>query len=229
MKKILTGITMVFIAMVLLTPLANAQKAPFTGTIIYDVKAEGEIPEQAKPMMPTEMICKFSTDKQSMSMKFGMMDQKTIYDAVKQESNMMMDILGQKFIIKSSAAQISDLKKKEIETTGVKFTNETKTIAGYDCKKAIVTIKVKEGTETVVNVFYTDAIDVSKYKFSNSFSEINGLPLEYTLKIGPMSFNMVARSIKKGSIPASEFVIATDYKQVTAEDLKNMFGGAGGQ
>jgi GLPGLI family protein len=229
MKKLLTGITMVFIALVILTPLANAQKVSFKGTILYDVKAEGDIPEQAKSMMPTEMTCKLTADKQSMSMTFGMMEQKTIYDAVKQDVNMLMNVMGQKFNIKSTAAQISDLKKNEGASTSVKFTNETKTIAGYSCKKAIATIKTKDGSETEVNVFYTDAIDVSSYKFSNSFPEINGLPLEYTMKLGPMSFNLVARSIKKENIPASEFVIPTDYKQVTTEELKNMFGGASGQ
>jgi len=229
MKKLLTGIILFFIALVIIMPVAKAQKAPFLGTIVFDVKAVGEIPEQAKSMMPTEMTCKLSTDKQSMSMNFGMMEQKTIYDAVKQEANMLMNIMGQKFVIKNSAAQISETKKKEGETTGVKITNETKTIAGYICKKAVVTMKSKDGSETTLDVYYTDDIDVSRYKFSNTFPEINGLPLEFTMKTGPMSFNMVARSIKKENIPASEFTVGSDYKQVTTDELKTMFGGGGEQ
>ena len=225
MKKLLTGIISFFIAIVIIMPVAKAQKAPFSGTIIYDVKAIGEIPEQAKSMMPTEMTYKISTDKQLMSMNFGMMEQKTIYDAVNQDANMLMNIMGQKFVIKSTAAQITEMRNKEGENTGVKITNETKTIAGYVCKKAIVTMKSKDGGETTIDVYFTDDIDVSRYKFSNTFPEINGLPLEFTMKTGPMSFNMVARSIKKENIPASEFVIAADYKPVTTEELRTMFGG----
>lgn len=227
MKKLMTGITMVFIAMVILVPFANAQETPFAGTVIYDVKAEGEIPEQAKSMIPTEMTYKLSADKQSVSMTLGMMEQKTINDAVKQESDMMMNVMGQKFVIKNIAAQMNALKNKEIESTGVKFTNETKSIAGYTCKKAIVTMKPKVGAKTIFDVYYTDDIDVSKYKFSNTFPEINGLLLEFKMKMGPMSFNMIASSIKKENIPASEFVIATDYKQVTIEQLQTMFSGGG--
>ena len=227
MKKILTGYILIFAAMIILMPIAKAQKAPFSGTVIFDVKAIGEIPEQAKSMMPTEMTCRITPDKQSMSMNFGMMEQKTIYDAVKQDASMLMNIMGQKFVIKNTAAQISETKKKEGETTGVKITNETKTIAGYVCKKAIVTMKSKDGSETTIDVYFTDDIDVSRYKFSNTFPEINGLPLEFTMKTGPMSFNMIARSIKKENIPTSEFVIAADYKQVTTEELRNMFGGGG--
>ena len=81
MKKLLTGATLILISMISLMPLAKAQKTPFTGTIVFDVKAEGDVPEQAQAMMPTEMTLKMTPDKQSMTMNFGMMEQKTINDA----------------------------------------------------------------------------------------------------------------------------------------------------
>ena len=227
MKKLLTGFTMVFIAMVTLMPLAKAQKAPFTGTVVFDVKAEGEIPEQAKAMMPTEMTLKLSPDKQSMSMNFGMMEQKTISDVATQESNSMMNVMGQKLVMKVTAAQMKEQRSAQGETSGVKLLADTKTIAGYVCKKAVITKKVKDGADITMEVFYTDDIDVSNFKFSNAIPELNGFPMEYTMKSGPMAFKMVARSVKKENIAASEFVVPADYKQVTQEELRNMFGGGG--
>jgi len=227
MKKLLTGFTMVFIAMVTLMPLAKAQKAPFTGTVVFDVKAEGEIPEQAKAMMPTEMTLKLSPDKQSMSMNFGMMEQKTISDVATQESNSMMNVMGQKLVMKVTAAQMKEQRSAQGETSGVKLLTDTKTIAGYLCKKAVITKKVKDGADITMEVFYTDDIDVSNFKFSNAIPELNGFPMEYTMKSGPMAFKMVARSVKKENIAASEFVVPADYKQVTQEELRNMFGGGG--
>lgn len=227
MKKLLTGFTMVFIAMVTLMPLAKAQKAPFTGTVVFDVKAEGEIPEQAKAMMPTEMTLKLSPDKQSMSMNFGMMEQKTISDVATQESNSMMNVMGQKLVMKVTAAQMKEQRLAQGETSGVKLLTDTKTIAGYVCKKAVITKKVKDGADLTMEVFYTDDIDVSNFKFSNAIPELNGFPMEYTMKSGPMAFKMVARSVKKENIAASEFVVPADYKQVTQEELRNMFGGGG--
>jgi len=225
MKKSLTRFIPFFIAVLLLMPRAYAQKTTFTGTVVYDVKVEGDIPEQAKSMMPTEMTCKFTADKESLLMNFGMMIQKTVYDAATQEANAMMDVMGQKLVIKSNAAELSDYKKKQNGPTIVKFTDETKTIAGYPCKKAIVTVKPEGGAESTFDVFYTDDIDLSNFKFSNPFAEINGLPLEFTMKNGPISLKLMARSIKKEKIPTSEFIIASDYKQVTSEQLKTMFGG----
>jgi GLPGLI family protein len=228
MKKLMTAFTVLLIAMVISMPVVKAQKAAFTGTVIYDVTVEGDIPEQAKAMMPTEMTTKFSVDQQSMVMNFGMMEQKTIYDVAKQEANMMMNVMGQKLLIKSNAAQIEEMRKKEGESLGAKVTNETATIAGFLCKKAVISKKGKDGATFNIDVYFTEDLDVSRFKFSNSFPEIDGLPLEFTMKNGPMSFKLKARSVKKENIPASEFAIATDYKQVTMEELQAMFSGGGG-
>ncbi|NWJ51564.1 MAG: hypothetical protein HXX14_11930 [Bacteroidetes bacterium] len=229
MKKLMSTFTVLLTAMVISLPVAKAQKAAFTGTVTYDVTVEGDIPEQAKAMMPTEMKSKFSNDKQSMVMNFGMMEQKTVYDVTKQEANVLMNVMGQKLLIKNNATQIEEARKKEGESLGVKVTTETATIAGFTCKKAIVSKKGKDGTTINIDVFYTDDLDVSRFKFSNTFPEITGLPLEFTMKNGPMSFKLKARSVKKETIPATEFTIPTDYKQVTMEELQGMFGGGGGE
>ena len=229
MKKLLTGFTMVFIAMVLFTPLANAQKAPFTGTVIYDVKAEGDLPEQAKAMMPKEMIIKIAADKQSSFFKSDMMAIKMISDALKQESYNMMSMMGQKVVIISTAKQLSDLKKKEGITTSFKTTNETKTIAGYLCKKVFMTVISKDGKEVYMDGYFTDDIDVSRFMYLNTFPEFKGFPLEFTMNVGPVSLRCVARNLKKEDIPASEFVIPSDYQPTTMEGLKSLFGGVAGQ
>jgi len=226
MKKLLTGFTMLLMALVVLTPIAKAQKAPFTGTVVFDVKVEGDVPEQAKSMMPTEATFKLATDKQSMVMNFGMMEQKSIYDATTQESSSMMNVMGQKFVIKMTAAQVKEQRAKTMEVVGIKPTTDTKVIAGFTCKKAIVTTKVN-GADATTEVYYTDDIDMTKFAFANTFPGLTGFPLEYTMSQGPMSFKMVCRSIKKETIPATEFAISSDYKQVTADELRNMFGGGG--
>lgn len=229
MKKLLTGFTMVLIAMVMFNSLANAQKAPFTGSVIYDVKAEGDLPEQAKAVMPKEMISRIAADKLSSSMKSDMMEIKMISDAVKQESNLMMSMMGQKVVIISTATQLSDLKKKGGITTSLKTTNETKTIAGYLCKKVFMTVISKDGKEVYMDGYFTNDIDVSRFMFSNTYPEVKGFPMEFTMNMGSMSFRCVARSIKKEDIPASEFVIPADYQPTTMEGLKSVFGGMGGQ
>ena len=227
MKKLLTGFTMVFIAMVTLMPLAKAQKNPFIGTVVYDVTVIGDVPDQAKSMMPTEMTMKVSPDKMITVIHSSMMDIKNVFDAPAQVSNTLMDMMGQKFNIKNTAADLADQKKKAGLTMTVKPTTETKTITGYNCKKAIMTVKSNQSAEQTFDVYFTDGFDISKFNFALTLPEVDGLPLEFTMAQGPFSLKMTARSVKKENIAASEFVIPTDYKQVTTEQLKAMFGGGG--
>lgn len=227
MNKLMSTFIVIFSAMVLNMPTTLAQKTPFTGSIVFDVKAEGNIPEMAKSMMPTVMTYKFSTNKQSMALNFGMMDQKTIYDLATKEARILMNLLGQKLVINQTIAELDELRKQEGETVGIKETKETKTIAGYLCKKTVLTRKTKDGKETDSNVYFTEDIDVSKFKLFNSFPEIKGFPLEFSMKSGPMEFIVLARNVKNEIIPVSEFIVGSDYKQVTVAEFQKFFGGPG--
>ena len=63
------------------------------------------------------------------------------------------------------------------------------------------------GKENASNIYYTDAIDVSKFKLFNAFPEVNGFPLEFSMKTGQLEFTVIARSVTKESVPASEFEV----------------------
>lgn len=225
MKKLLTGVTLLMITMVSLMPLAKAQKVPFTGTIVYDVKTGGDVPEQAQAMMPTEITMKLTSDKLLEVMHSSMMDIKTIHNATTQITNMLMDMMGQKLNIKNTAAQLADQKKNAgIEIT-IKPAAETKTILGYLCKRAIMTIKTNQAAEQTFDVYYSDDFDISKFNYSNAFPAVSGLPLEFTMSQGPFSMKLTAKSVKKESIPETDFAIPAGFKEVSQDDLKTIFGG----
>jgi hypothetical protein len=227
MTRLLNIFTVMLTAMALMMPIAHAQKTPFTGTIVFDVSAQGNIPDLAKAMMPTVMTYQFSTDKQSMALNFQMAQQKTIFDPATNMAKVLMNLLGQKFVINQTTAELDNLRKQEGETIGINATNETKTIAGYLCKKAVITRKTRDGKENVANIYYTEAIDVSKFKAFSPFPEIKGFPLEFSMKSGSLDFKVVAKTITKETIPASEFEVGSDYKPMSAADLQKFLGGMG--
>ena len=226
MKQLIKAFTILFFAAAFMMPEAYAQKTPFTGTIIFDVKSEGELPDMAKTMMPKEMIYKFGKDLQSMKLDFQMAEQKTIYNPTTKEAKILMNVIGQKIVLTQTAAEMDELRKQQGETIGVKETNETKTIAGYLCKKTIITKKTKDGKEHNSNIYFTDAIDVSKFKLFNAFPEIKGFPLEFSMITGKMEFTVIARSVSKESVPASEFAVGSDYKPMTVAEIQKFFGGS---
>jgi len=122
-------------------PAAKAQKDQFSGTITFDVSAEGDLTESTKKMIPSEMVYRFSEDKQSLSFNFALSEQKTIFDSSTKTANILMNLLGKKFAISQTLADIENLSKNKGETHSFKETKETKTIAGFPCKKVILTRK----------------------------------------------------------------------------------------
>ena len=80
-----------------------------------------------------------------MTLKFQMADQKTIYIPAKKEARILMDIFGQKIVFNQTSDELDELRKQQGETIGVKETNETRTIAGYLCRKTIITKKTRDG------------------------------------------------------------------------------------
>jgi hypothetical protein len=224
MKPLIKYLALITVSVLLIAPVTFAQNTPFTGTIVYDVKPGAELPETTKSMAPKMMTYRFSADKQSMKLSFPMMDQVTIYDPVTKVAKILMDILGQKIVVNQSGAEIQELRKQQGETLGIKETSETKTIAGYPCKKAVIRKKTAENKEIASTIYYTDAIDVSKFNAFSAFPEIKGIPLEFSMKTGQMDFMVTARSVTRESIPPSEFVVGPDYRQVSVEDLKKFFG-----
>ena len=62
--------------------------------------------------------------------------------------------------------------------TAAVITNDAKLIAGYKCRKAIVSYKVWEKADRQIEIWFTDEIAASNYRFS--FKGISGFIMEYS-------------------------------------------------
>jgi GLPGLI family protein len=104
---------------------------------------------------------------------------------------------------------------------GITFTNtsETKTIAGYNCIKAVATLP--DGT--TFTVYYTPDIVPENKEYDYQFKNLNGLPLEYELVQGKLTIRYTVSRINMNPVPASKFDIPkTGYREMTYEESKKM-------
>lgn len=207
--------------------ITKGQQSPFIGTVVYEITAIGNIPDQLKMMMPTEMTLRFSATKESMEMNFPIMDQKTIYDLTKKDATLLIELMGQKLMTKKNAVQLDEIRKMEGESMGVKITKDVAVFVGERCKKAIITKKLKNGSRVTIDVYYAEKHDISRFNYVNTFPEVKGLPLLFNMKNSGFNLNLRARSVKKEAIPASEFVISSEYKPMTKEGMQKMMGSMG--
>lgn len=215
MKKLLLAVTIcLFIVLAV-----NAQKkSTFEGTVIFTISFEGtELPPEAIAMLKdAQTVMYIKDDRCRVDMTMPMQSTSTIVDNKNKNSVTLMDIMGRKFLIRMKEA---DIKKEEDSApeTIIKYTDETKVIAGYKCKKAEITIKGKQ--EKAIDVYYTDEIQSNDIK--PVYKGLKGFPLEYLVNQGGMEMKFTAKSISKETIADSKFEIPKEgYSETTVEELQ---------
>jgi len=195
-----------------------AQK-PFEGKIVYKIDYPA-LPDEMKGMegmLPKETIVYTKGTKSRTETASLMGNQVVISDAKKDYGVVLMDMIGQKMAIEPTAEEMKDAKDRNDKMT-VKYLNETKTVAGIKCKKAIISAADEEFP---LEVYYTE--EYSNYN-ANDMKQLKGMPLEYSIKANGLEMRMVAQSVTAEKVADSQFEIPADYQKMTSKELEQMFG-----
>ena len=140
----------------------------------------------------------------------------TIHDSKTGTAVVLREVSGQKLLIRMTAENWAE-KNKRYDGMTFTNTNETKTIAGYNCIKAEA--KLSDGT--TFTVYYTTEIVPENKEYDYQFRSLNGLPLEYELVQGKLTIKYTVSKINMNPVPASKFDIPkTGYREMTYEESK---------
>lgn len=227
MKKTAKILTALVITLVLLTGNSFAGGKEFTGTIVYNITyPDSKMDAQTLAMMPKTLKIKIKGNMSRTEMNMGMGTTVVIFNSETKAGVTLMDFMGQKFAMKMTPEELAKEMNETPETTVV-TTTETKEIAGYTCKKAIVKMKEKgSDTEIEMVVYYSEDLSTGKSNELNPiYKDIPGTMLEYSMNENGMNMFLTAISVEKEKIADSEFETPEGFKEVTKEDLKGMFGG----
>ena len=195
-----------------------AQKSLTEGKILFDISVTGEdMDPQMKAMMPTEstVYIKSGKSRTELSMAMGM-SSASIYDSKTGQITALTDFMGNKTYMTMDASKEN---AKEGKPT-VEQTSETKTIAGYVCKKAVV--KSTNGSTMVV--YHTDKINAGMAELAGA-KDLGGYPMEYTVDQMGFKMTFTARSVTAEKVSDDQFKVPAGYKFVTQEELQKMYGG----
>jgi hypothetical protein len=146
---------------------------------------------------------------------------------------MLMEQMGNKMAIKQTKEEMAKEEAKVKDKPAdpkIEYTTETKTIAGYECKKAIVTMVGKDKKEEKMEVWYSDKFENNnkegKGQGQSFMKGLKGMPFEYAGGQGGMKFKMVAKEVSVDPVSDEKFALSTDgYKLMTMDELKAMRGG----
>lgn len=222
MKKAISIILPIVFLVAAFSASSYAGDKEFRGVIVYNISFGEDVNPQMVAMMPKTMKMYISGDRSRMEMNAGFGTTNVIYNGETMESVVMMDMMGQKFAVKSTAEDV-EKELEEAPDTKVEITGKTKEIAGYSCEEAIVTV---DGEETKLIVYFTDELGGGQFNGSNPlYNEIDGVMMEFVMIENDMEMSYKAISVEKKKVSDDMFNIPADYKIVTDEELQGMFGG----
>ena len=151
MKKNPTPLIIALIGAFILPLFAFAAGKTFEGVITYKISyPDSKFTERQLAMFPKLMTVSVKGTKSKTEMSTGMGNQTEIIDYAEKTKIALLDMMGQKYAIKQTTEEIQKEMSKE-PAGKVEITSETKTIAGYTCKKAILTTEA-DGEKTTYDV-----------------------------------------------------------------------------
>lgn len=198
---------------------------PFEGVITYKITyPDSKFSESQLAMFPKLLTVSVKGSKSRTDLSMSGMNSVEITDYTDKTSVSLLNMMGQKYAIKKTTAEIESEMSSQGNVT-LEETTETKSIAGYLCKKVVVTVN-DDGIKSTYEAWYTSELGSKLANFSNPlYKDIDGALLEFLMKNQEVSMKFTATSVEKKSLAAKDFEIPTDYTLTTTEELKSKFGG----
>lgn len=137
--------------------------------------------------------------------------QSTFFDKSDGNAVVLREFGNNKFMTKLDNAAWKKQNAK-FEGLSISVSNETKSILGYECKKA--TIQLKDGSS--FEIYFATAIAPSVKGYEYQFKDVPGLVLEYdALEANGKKIHYTAAKVNLSPVPASKFDIqASNYRML---------------
>lgn len=199
----------------------------FEGVIVYEISFPGlNLDERTKALMPKEMKLYLKGDQQRLEMQQTTgVKSVTISDSKAQTSTILMDIMEKKMAMKVTK---EDMEKElaKVKAPQIVYSDVTKTIAGYTCKKA--ELVQEDGKKSTI--FYTEDIKMdpmSTASWNYQMPQLKGFPLEFEMDQKGTKMKMTAIKVSKELVPLNLFAIPEGYQEITRDQLQNSLKSSG--
>ncbi len=195
-----------------------AQKKISEGVISYDIviNTGSEKPRAADFFDGATSTVYLKGAKSRTEMVSSLGTQSTIIDGTKNMITILKEYGDQKYMIQMTPANWKEANKKS-ENVQFTFSEESKTILGYKCLKAIG--KMTDGT--TFSVWYTTDLVPENSDFQNVNKALPGLAMEYESKMGNLKVTYTVSKINLSPVLAAKFDMPkSGYRVMTYEESK---------
>jgi GLPGLI family protein len=151
-------------------------------------------------------------------MKSSLGTESTVYNNRLNSGFILKEYSGQKLMITLTATNW-DQKNKPYENLNFTVSNEQVTIGNYSCKKATATMP--DGKTFIV--YFDPSVQIANTNYNNAFTKLPGLPVQYEIQSGDLSFKYTLTSLSYETIAATKFEAPkSGYRVMTYEENQQL-------
>lgn len=213
----------------------------FKGTIVYSVASTGEEAVQVPEQIATAEIKVYDSKVLTSSALLlnNPLASNVLIDGHKQFvcmdlSQLMMFFSQQDIELDYSGSSkilvSNEITQQEIDSLTIPVTEgfyieyvagETKTIAGMNCKKAVIHAFGEDGEDHPTVIWYCDEIGPD---INLMFNGIKGVAMEYSINLGEgRQLTLTATEVKKGKVKEVDMLLPSGYENISTEDFTRLF------
>ena len=192
------------------------------GVIEYDITYPKLDPNSMMVSgMPNKAYLRFKDNNTSndMSGMMGLISITYIANHTKQAVEQRLTLINKKY---ASTISPDDLKRlNDSYVSEVQEGSATQQIAGFTCKEAIV--KLMDGKEA--KVYYTNEIGITNPNWSNPYSKIDGVLMDFQMERYGVAMHLKAKSVLAQKVDDSTFQLPADsveYKRIVFSELEKI-------
>lgn len=218
MKKILFTLAVVCFSFSFIIAQSNE------GHIVYKIDVSSDDPEMAMGVAMlngASMEISFQGKKSSTTMNMGaMMSVTTITNEADEVLMLMGGMMGKKAIKTSVDEMKKSSDSEDMPEFEIQLVKGKKTVAGYECKKAI--IESEEGEDVIY--WYTEEFKMNNEAQGNANGKIPGVALAFETSNGGMVMSFEASKVDSKVKDKSVFSmkIPEGYDEMTYKELNSM-------
>ncbi len=217
--KTCTNILSAFFLMAI-TNVAMAQKQLGEGSFEYDISISSN--KSSSPIANTlngaTLTVYLSDGKSRTEMNSSLGSEVTVFDNREREGFILKEYSGQKLMITMNAANWAD-KNKLYDNLNFQVSNELVTIGDYKCKKAVATMP--DGK--VFTVYFNPEISLGNKNYNNAFPQLPGIPVQFELQSGDLSFKYSLKKISYENVGSAKFAAPrAGFRVMTYEENQQL-------
>ncbi|MEO7263838.1 MAG: hypothetical protein ABIW38_02945 [Ferruginibacter sp.] len=177
-----------------------AQKKLSEGSFSYKISIAGLNGEPSPGLSGATLHVYLKPTLSRTDMVSSLGSETNIYDSKAGKGFMLREYSGQKLMITMSKDNWNQ-KTQVYDNLIFKVEDGFTQIAGQNCKKAITTLQ--NGKPFIV--FFNPDIDVLNKEYSNAFTNLPGLPVQYEMVSGNLSFKYTLNNVLWDPVASSKF------------------------